>query len=444
MKTVARLRSFSVPFRILIAGAALTCLGTASPPSLASAHNHGHAQGAAPASSPSGTLEVAREQQQILGFRVTPVEKTAGARVVRAVGRVTPDEARVYRLNAGIEGSIRDLSPVTTGGRVKKNQVLGSFYAPGAISVIQLYILNLGGRERLVQRHTEGSVEGEGLSLAYTNIQQRTMQLENIGMSALQREELSRTRTLPDTIKIVAPADGIVLSRNVTPGQKFERGFELYRIADLRRVWIVADLFAQDARQVHPGLRARILAPQSEALEATVAEILPQFDPSARTLKVRLEVDNRGYALRPDMVVDVRFEVARTPALVVPADAVVDSGLRKTVFVQCGEGLFQPRDVETGWRDAGLVEIVQGLSPGERIVTSGTFFLDSESRTKAPASGAAASCSAVSDPTGHDHASSGGAGEGHGEHHDPGEHHGPGGEHGGSQEAAHAHAGHSR
>ena len=435
-------------FSGLIVRAVLASIAASTAPAVAapSAHVHGHVHGAPPAAgqgaAPAGALQVTRDQQQILGVRVTTVAPTAGVRALRAVGRVVPDEARVYRLNAGIEGSIRDVSAATTGSRVKKDQVLGSFWAPGAISVIQLYILNLGGRERLVQRHTEGSVEGEGLSLAYTNIQQRTMQLENIGVSALQREELARTRTLPDTIKIVAPADGFLLARNVTKGLKFERGFEFYRIADLRRVWIVADVFVQDAPHVRAGMRARVSGPQqSQALQATVAEILPQFDPASRTLKVRLEVDNRAYALRPDMVVDVRFDISLPPALVVPADAVVDSGLRKTVFVECGEGVFQPRAVETGWSDAGLVQIVQGLSAGERIVTSGTFFLDSESRMRAPEPGAAASCSAEPAPTGHEDASSGGAGT------DPhAGHHGAGAsrEHGGEQEAAHAHAGHSR
>lgn len=409
----------------------------------ASAHVHGHVHGAPPAagSSPSATVEVTRDQQQLLGVRVSAVERTAGTRSLRAIGRVMPDETRVYRVNAGIEGSIRDLSAVTTGSRVRKDQVLGSFWAPGAISVIQLYILNLGGRERLVQRHTEGSVEGEGLSLAYTNIQQRTMQLENIGMSALQREELARTRTLPDTIKIVSPADGFVLARNATKGLKFERGFEFYRIADLRRVWILADVFLEDATHVRPGMRARVSRPQGgQTLQAAVAEILPQFDPAARTLKVRLEVDNRGYALRPEMFVDVRFDVVLPPALLVPVDAVVDSGLRKTVFVECGEGAFQPRAVETGWSDAGLVQIVRGLSPGERIVTSGTFFLDSESRMRAPEPGAAASCSDAPAPTGHEDASSGGAGtDPHAGHHGGASH-----DRGNAQEAAHAHAGHAR
>jgi membrane fusion protein, copper/silver efflux system len=350
--------------------------------------------------------------RKALGIVVDEVRRAAGTRSLRFLGRVTPDEKRVYKINAGVEGSIRDLSPVTTGSRVKKDQVLGSFWAPTALSTIQLFILNVSGKEYLVQRQTEGAVQGDGsASLAYANIQQRTMQLENLGVSALQREELARTRKVPDTIKIVSPSDGFVLARNATPQMKFSRGEELFRIADLRQVWVVADVFLHEARYVRPGMKATVAQPeQGIALPATVAEILPQFDPTSRTLKVRLEVDNRDLALRPEMFVNVNLEVALPDAIAVPADAVIDSGLAKTVFVERGEGSFEPRKVETGWRDGDLVAITAGLSPGERIAISGAFFLDSETRMKAPAFGAAAARTIVPAPTGREDRSSGGAG----------------------------------
>jgi YHS domain-containing protein len=118
-----------------------------------------------------------------------------------------------------------------------------------------------------------------------------------------------------------------------------------------------------------------------------VSTVLPQFDPNSRTLKVRLELDNPGYTLRPDMFVDVEFPVTLPAALTVPADAVLDSGLRKMVFVDRGNGYFEPRKVETGWRFGDRIEITKGLMPGERIVVSGTFLIDSESRMKAAAAG---------------------------------------------------------
>lgn len=118
-----------------------------------------------------------------------------------------------------------------------------------------------------------------------------------------------------------------------------------------------------------------------------MSQVLPQFDPATRTLKVRLEADNPGYALRPDMFVDVELPIGFPATIAVPVDAVVDSGLKKTVFVDRGEGFFEPRQVETGWRFDDRVEIVKGLKPGEQIVVSGNFLIGSESRLKAEAAG---------------------------------------------------------
>jgi membrane fusion protein, copper/silver efflux system len=124
------------------------------------------------------------------------------------------------------------------------------------------------------------------------------------------------------------------------------------------------------------------LPDQRKTFAARVSEVLPQFDASTRSLKVRLEVENPGYTLRPDMFADVEFRVYFGPAIMVPADALIDSGARKTVFVDQGNGYFEPRQVETGWRFGDRVQIIKGLDPGERIVTSGNFLLDSESRMK--------------------------------------------------------------
>ncbi len=350
-----------------------------------------------------GAMAVGADKQKVLGILVSPVRRAPGARTLRALGRVAPDEARLYKLNAGVAGSVRDVPAVATGSRVRKGQVLGSFYAPDAISVMQLFVLNTQGYDRLKPRSfkADGSPEGDGKGEDETdvnrkngvtykaNIQQRVMQLENFGVSAQQREEIARAGRVPDTIQIVSPADGFVLARSVFPGLKFDRGFEFYRIADLRRVWVLADVFLQDAPHVRPGMRGEVSVPDAGVkLPATVAEILPQVDPATRTLKLKLTLDNPGHVLRPDMFVDVTLGVELPAALVVPADAIVDSGLARTVFVESGEGVFEPRRVETGWRADGQVEVVKGLTPGERIVTSGTFFLDSESRLKAASRGA--------------------------------------------------------
>lgn len=337
-----------------------------------------------PSPSPlSGTVQIDPVKQQLFGVRVEPVEKSSGVYKVRLLGRVAPDEARIYKLNAGIDGFIQEVSPATTGSIVHKDQVLATFSSPMATMTIQTFLLNMGAEDRFKKSITEGSVEGQSMAATNANLQQRMQQLQNLGMSTLQMEEIRRTRQFPETIKIVSPANGFVVARNVSPGQKFERGAEHYRIADLSRVWILADVFENEAQYLNPGVQVQINLPdRSKSFQGRVSNVLPQFDGATRTFKARIEVDNRSYALRPDMFVDLELPVAFFRTVVVPAGAVLDSGLRKTVFVERGQGLFSPREVETGRRFDDRVEIVKGLATGERIVVSGNFLVNSESRLK--------------------------------------------------------------
>ena len=212
--------------------------------------------------------------------------------------------------------------------------------------------------------------------------------LMNLGMSSQQIKDLIRSKEITQEIIISAPATSFVLARNITPGQKFVSGEELYRLADLSRVWILADLFENEAKYVRPGEKVKVtLADQDETYMATVSEVLPEFDPATLTIKVRLEVDNPEFALRPGMFVDVEFPINMPPTVNVPVDAIMDSGLKQTVFVDRGNGYFEPRRVKTGWRLGDRVEIVEGLEPGERIVVSGNFLIDSESRMRLAAAG---------------------------------------------------------
>jgi membrane fusion protein, copper/silver efflux system len=184
-------------------------------------------------------------------------------------------------------------------------------------------------------------------------------------------------------IRVESPVDGVVLKRGVTSGLRFDRGFEFYRIADLNRVWILADVYRDQLPFIRRGASARITtAEESHALSATVSPSEPLFDEATLTQKVRLEAANPRGALKPGMFVDVEFPVHLPATLLVPANAIVASGLRKTVFVECGDGYFEPRLVETGSRIGEDVQVTKGLTAGERIVISGTFFVDSESRMK--------------------------------------------------------------
>ncbi len=332
-----------------------------------------------------GTVQVSPRKQQLIGVRLARVEKAPHTHTLRALGRVAVDERLIYRVNSAVEGWIREVGSNSTGSVVKKDETLAILYSPEFLAPIQAYLYMLSSLDRF---QASGQETPAQIQVTKLNLQQYVESLRNLGMSDLQIKELERTRQYTENIRLIAPATSFVLARNVSAGQRFDRGVELYRLADLSRVWILADLFENESLYYRPGETVRVVYPyQKRVLEARVSDVLPQFDAATRTLKVRLEVNNQDFALRPDMFVDVEFAARLAPALTVPADAVLDSGLRKTVFVHQGKGFFEPRPVETGWRLGDRVEIVQGLEPGEEIVVSGNFLLDSESRMKLAAQG---------------------------------------------------------
>jgi multidrug efflux pump subunit AcrA (membrane-fusion protein)/YHS domain-containing protein len=208
-------------------------------------------------------------------------------------------------------------------------------------------------------------------------------ELLNFGVGESQLAQLAKTGVYVTYVELRSPVDGLVLARNVTPRQKISRGAECFRVADLSKVWIEADLYDFEAKYIQPGTLARISLPgQPQRLTAMVSETLPRFDATTRTLKVRLEMDNPENNFRPDMFVDVQFQVQLPESIVVPSAALINSGKMKTVYVVMGEGIFEPRMVMTGWQFNDQIEIVQGLQPGETIVVSGNFLIDSESRMK--------------------------------------------------------------
>ena len=316
--------------------------------------------------------------QQLVGIRVATVEKTFGTRTLRIPGRVTADETRVYRVNAGVDGFVKETREDTVGSHVKKDQRLAVIYSPEFISAA-------GGYFSASQQAQIGiPKESAAGAQAQLGVQNWANRLRNLGMSDAQIDELNVTRRTPDSIFVVSPVSGFMLARNISAGLRFEKNMEFYRIADLSRVWIVADLFGGEDQYLHPGAVARVtLRNQNKSFSARVSDVLPQVDPVTRAVKLRLEVDNKNLALRPDTFVDVDLSIATPSGLSVPADAVLDSGLSKQVFVDRGNGIFEPRQVDIGEPFGDRVQILKGLAEGEKVVASGTFLVDSESRLKA-------------------------------------------------------------
>lgn len=334
---------------------------------------------------PAGMVGIDSAKQQLFGIRVAAVQKTPARENIRVLGRVVPEDTRVYRVDAGMDGFVRQTFDDSVGTLVKKDQKLATCYGADSLSVASGFLAATAGVPGATGKDGgrtvpfPSTIAKQGVS----SLQGYTDRLRNLGMSDAQIAEMAQNRLLPESVDVVSPADGFILSRNISSGQHFDRSMEFYRIADLSRVWIVADIFASDAQNFRPGTLARAtLSGGGKTFTARVTEILPQVDPSTRTLKLRLEVANPGLALRPDMFVDVDLPASVPAGLAVPVDALIDTGREQRVFVERANGIFEPREVQTGWRLGNQVQILNGLSEGERVVSSGTFLVDSESRLK--------------------------------------------------------------
>jgi Cu(I)/Ag(I) efflux system membrane fusion protein len=349
-------------------------------------------------SMPPGAVRVSLEKQQIMGLRVAKVTRAPESHTLRVLGRVAADETRVHRVTAQAEGVVRMVSSFTPGNLVHKDDLLATYFVPlrDVYNALQSYFVTMN----LVDQRIASDPRAAGIDSAQAQVRLAEELLKTYGVSEAQLRALARTREITRDIEFRAPITGIVLSRTVGLGQRLEKNAELFRIADVSRVWVLADLFEGDSGLVRPGATARVRY-RGRTLHASLGASLPPFDPASRTMKVRLELENPDLLLRPDMFVDVEFDVKEPDGIDVPVDAVLDSGLRKVVFVATGDGVYEPREVATGARYGDRVRIASGLKEGENVVVSGLFLLDSESRLQLAAANAmepAAAPEAGADP----------------------------------------------
>jgi Cu(I)/Ag(I) efflux system membrane fusion protein len=343
--------------------------------------DQGPAAGGAPAagSAPEGSFQIPTEKQQLIGVRYGEVTVEPQTETVRASGRVTADETRIVRVQPRVEGWIERVLVDFTGALVKKGDPLLTLYSPELLASQQEYLLALRAQPVLSRGVLPDSA---GNSASIVEASRRRLELWNL--SAAEIDEVKNTGQPLHSITLYAPSGGFVTARNAFANQKISPETELYTLTDLSRVWIMADLFESDAAKVRPGAMAvvRIPSANNAAFSARVTYVQPQVDPATRTVKVRLEADNPAMRLKPDMFVDVEMRMGYGARATVPAEAVLDAGLRKTVFVDHGNGYLEPRSVETGDRVGDRVVVLSGLKRGERIVTSGAFLVDSESQLR--------------------------------------------------------------
>jgi RND family efflux transporter MFP subunit len=323
-------------------------------------------------------IQISAEKQQLIGMRYGTPEWSNEGQPIRFAGRVVPDETRVTRVHAKVDGWIERVSVDFTGQLIQRGQPLLTLYSPELLASQQELLL--ATKAKGLMQHSsmpESAVNSAAL------VEAARHRLELWDLSRSEMDEIERTGKPIKSVTLYAPADGYVTSRNAFPSQRVTPETELYAVTDLSRIWVMADVFEADAPQIRLGQSATIILPGTNStLNARVAYLQPQIDPATRTLKVRLDLANPGLRLKPDMFVDVQMQIGGGRRLMVPAEAVLDSGTTKTVFLDRGNGYFEPRQVETGQRIGDRVEIVKGLQPGERIVISAAFLLNSESQLK--------------------------------------------------------------
>jgi Cu(I)/Ag(I) efflux system membrane fusion protein len=316
------------------------------------------------------TIEVPEQQIAALGVRFEPVQLQPIDDPVHGVATVVADESRISHVHARIAGWVEELYVNTTGETVRAGQPLAAIFSQELYSSQQEYL---------------AALRRAGSGPASAVLEAARTRLELLGVDRAQIERLEETKQAQRLVTITAPRSGVVLNRGVSAGTSVDPSTVLVTLADLSQVWVIAEVAEGEAARLRSGSVASLSFPaaQREPFSAKVEFIYPTLTERTRTVRVRLPIDNRTGALRPGMYGSAEFKVAAREALTVARDAVVDTGTSQHVFVHTADNLIEPRTVTIGARLSDRIEVTQGLSTGDHVVTAGVFLIDSESRLRA-------------------------------------------------------------
>ena len=341
----------------------------------------GEPEAAAPAGFSRSPIRLNATQRQAIGLTYGVAERRKLEKVIRTVGRFDYDERRLAEVSLKISGWIHELFADFTGKAVRKGDPLFSIYSPDLVTAQQEYLLALQTEDRLRASKVPGAAESAS-DLARTS--RERLRLWDLGDREIRELRESRKPKLNQTF--YAPMSGVVIEKMALRGSRVEPGMMLYKIADLSTLWVYADVYESEVPFVQVGQEAKITVSYipDQTFTARVAYVYPTLDAKARTVKVRFELPNtENPQLRPEMFGKVDLKVPAGERLVVPRDALLDSGQRQVVFVDEGQGRLSPRDVRVGSRFDDWIEVTDGLKAGERVVTSANFLVDSESKLQA-------------------------------------------------------------
>lgn len=382
----------------------LVPLPRSAPPS-AEAHAQHAPQRAAP---PAGwsAVTVDPEAQQRLGLKTAGVQRQTFVGTIRAAGRFTYDETRIHHIHTRYEAYVEHVFADFTGKSVRRGEPLVSLYSPDLLAAEQEYLIALRSQRTMpLLPGPSGTTSGAPDLVAAAK---QKLLLWNISPADIT--QLERSGRPSQTLKLYAPSSGVIVAKTAVHGMRVRPEDSLFDLVDLSRLWVLADVYEYELPRLRVGLVATITVPYwpERSWPGRITYIYPAVDPQTRTIRVRLEVDNTKGELKAEQLAAVTFQVAPRSALVVPEDAVLETGARTLVFVAQDGGRLQPREVVTGERADRLYEIKSGLVEGEHVALGALFLVDSESRLQAAVRGEqeavppAAAAAAKEKPGAHD------------------------------------------
>ena len=323
---------------------------------------------------------VSPEKQQMMGVKTEPATIRDLTHTIRTVGQVEVDERRLTHMHTKLEGWVQELYVKFTGEQVQKGQKLFEMYSPELVSTQEEYLLALKAVRSLGDSEFPEVAQNARSLLEVTR---QRFSLWDITPDHIR--ELEKTGKVLRTLPLHAPSSGYVLHMAVREGMHVMPAMELYALADLSTVWVLADVYEYEIPLVELGQQATMTLSYfpGQTFKGKVTYVYPTLETKTRTVKVRFELPNPQWALKPGMFANIELQIPRGKRLVVPNTAVLDSGTEQLVFIDQGQGMFEPRKVTVGVRTRDTYEILEGIQAGELVVTRGNFLVDSESNLKA-------------------------------------------------------------
>lgn len=332
----------------------------------------------------SGTVTISSDKQQLMGIRTGTVERKPLIRDIRTTAQIVAEDSRIGHVHVKVPGFIDKVYADSVGQLVKKGQPLFTLYSPDLVSAQEEYLIAKRG-----QKYLEGAPYQEVSHGAQSLLRSARERLKLWDISDDQIAKLDETGEVKKTMTFYSPVSGFITERKVFPQISVTPETDLYTVSDLSSVWATADIYENEVPFVRVGQMVNLTLAYypGKSYHGRISFIYPTVDPQTRTLKVRLEVPNPKFELKPQMFADAQIKVNYGTKLLVPQDAVLNSGTEQTVFVVREGGKFEPRMVTVGPVIDGNAVILSGLKEGETIVTSGNFLIDSESQMKSATGG---------------------------------------------------------